>query len=145
MQFKDENELPYSNQEVAVLIKTGSTWSILYSLLIVIGSIKFIFLTSQILSRWLYTPTPCVCYFDEESSRISEELLEFIPIVDLTRKDISNKITSALITLGLKLEDLRGQGYDGRSAIKSYEWSVRIISSKYHKAIYTHCASHTLN
>jgi hypothetical protein len=50
------------------------------------------------------------------------------------------------MTLGLNLEMLVGQGYDGAAVMSGQFRGVRtIISEKYPKAQFIYCAAHTLN
>ncbi len=48
--------------------------------------------------------------------------------------------------LGLYLSNLRGQGYDGASTMAGTKAGVQArICEKKPKALYTHCAGHSLN
>ena len=61
--------------------------------------------------------------------------------------DIELGIT-ALLThdLGLSLEDLRGQGYDGVATMSGEKSGVhRRILDKQPKVLYTHCSDHSFN
>ena len=60
--------------------------------------------------------------------------------------NIEQAITGLLTDLGLSLDDLRGQGYDGASTMSGEKSGVqRRIMEKQPKALYTHCSSHSLN
>jgi len=62
--------------------------------------------------------------------------------------DIASAIVAAIEDLGLSLTNLRGQGYhnDGASNIRGHKSGVqKQIRDKQPKALYTHCASHSLN
>ncbi len=51
-----------------------------------------------------------------------------------------------LLELGLSLNNLRGQGYDGASTMSGEKSGVqKKIREKQPKAIYTHCAGHSFN
>lgn len=64
----------------------------------------------------------------------------------MTGKGITDSIISACNIVGLSLHNLRGQGYDGCAAMKGHLNGVQTrISEIYPKALYTHCASHSLN
>ena len=55
-------------------------------------------------------------------------------------------IVSSLDELGLSLNDIRGQGYDGASTISGKRTGVqRRIRHIQSKALYTHCAGPSLN
>jgi len=56
------------------------------------------------------------------------------------------KFLSGLIECGLDCEFLVGQGYDGASNISGKVQRVKsYIQAKHPKAIYVHCAAHSLN
>ena len=60
--------------------------------------------------------------------------------------DITNAIVSSLDELGLSLNDIRGQGYDGASTMSGERTGVqRQIRDIQPRALYTHCAGHSLN
>ena len=60
--------------------------------------------------------------------------------------NIELAITGLLADLGFSLDDLRGQGYDGASTMSGEKSGVqRRIMEKQPKAMYTHCAGHSLN
>ena len=59
---------------------------------------------------------------------------------------MANVILERLGYLGLKLENLRGQGYDGASSMRDEFRGVQsVIRNEYPKALYTHCVAHCLN
>ena len=60
--------------------------------------------------------------------------------------DIADAIIECVEYLGLSLSNLRGQGYDGAATISCYRAGVQAnICIKQPKALYTHCAGHSLN
>ena len=60
--------------------------------------------------------------------------------------DIADAITETLTNLGLSLEDLRGQSYDGASTMSGVKSDVQArIREKQPKAIHTQCAGHSFN
>ena len=60
--------------------------------------------------------------------------------------DIADAIIECLENLGLSLSDLRGQGYDGASTMSGVRFCVQArIRERQPKALYTHCAGHSLN
>jgi hypothetical protein len=88
----------------------------------------------------------CVRYVDEELFKIREDFLAFVPVYDVTGQGLANTLMSSLTSLGLDLNNLRGQGYDGASAMSGQFRGVQaFISEKVPSAIYTHCSSHSLN
>ena len=59
---------------------------------------------------------------------------------------LSQKILEGIKSIGLQIEDCRGQGYDGASAMSSITKGVAGNILKVNpKAKYMHCASHRLN
>ena len=64
----------------------------------------------------------------------------------LTGKDLYNKVTEALSSFCLDLQNCRGQGYDGTGAVSSHVNGLSALFLRENsKALYTHCASHRLN
>ena len=64
----------------------------------------------------------------------------------LNRKDLYNEVTEALSSFGLKLQNCRGQGYDGAAAVFGHVNGLSaLISRENSKALYTHCARRRLN
>jgi Domain of unknown function (DUF4371) len=59
----------------------------------------------------------CVRYIDEENFRIVERLLDFVPLTSTTGHNMAETIKSKLADLGLDINDLRGQGYNGAAAM----------------------------
>ena len=77
---------------------------------------------------------------------LREDFLLFVPVYDVSGKALANVILEKVGYLGLKLEKLRGQGYDGASSMRGEFRGVQsVIRNKYPKALYTHCVAHCLN
>lgn len=90
--------------------------------------------------------TLCVRFFDRSSIQIKEYFLKFVDINGTTGKEISQTLLETVKNLGLDLNMLRGQGYDGAANMSGRHNGVQaIIRQLYPSAIYVHCASHTLN
>ncbi|XP_063219757.1 52 kDa repressor of the inhibitor of the protein kinase-like isoform X1 [Bacillus rossius redtenbacheri] len=88
----------------------------------------------------------CIRYVDPEVTELREDFLSFVPVYDVSGAGLANTIKKNLVSLGLDMNRLRGQGYDGASAMKGEFRGVQaIIAEEYPKALYTHCASHCLN
>ncbi len=88
----------------------------------------------------------CVRHVSLEKMELREDFLEFVGVEDLTGKGLVNTIKVKLQKLGLNLNNLRGQGYDGASAMRGIFNGVQAqIQAEYPTAIYTHCASHCFN
>ena len=87
----------------------------------------------------------CICFVDSECN-IREEFIAFIKLGRVRAVDISDAIIKSLENIGLSLSNLRGQGYDGASTMSGARVGVQArICEKQPKAIYTHCAGHSLN
>lgn len=88
----------------------------------------------------------CVRYFDQDINEVREDFLKFVPVSDVPGNGLVITINNELQYLGLDLNYMRGQGYDGAAAMSgAFNGVQAIILKKYPKAIYTHCVSHSLN
>ena len=78
---------------------------------------------------------------------ICDDFLKFIHCKScLTGKELYNKVTEALSSFGLDLQNCRGQGYLGAGAVSGHVNGLSaLILRDNNKALYTHCASHRLN
>ena len=76
-----------------------------------------------------------------------EDLVGFFECdTGISGRDLARKITSILEELGLDLEHLRGQAYDGAGNMAgSVKGTAALICSHYPLAMYLHCSSHCLN
>jgi len=88
----------------------------------------------------------CVRYLEMSSSSIREDFLQFIPVTDVSGKSLAKVIIDSLTQLGVNLDYMRGQGYDGASAMSGKFNGVQShITAVYPLAVYVHCCSHSLN
>lgn len=77
---------------------------------------------------------------------IQKNILAFIPVQDITGVGLASTLQEKLKILGLNLEKMRGQGYDGAATISgAFNGVQAIVRKKYPKTLYTHCISHSLN
>ncbi|XP_041472075.1 52 kDa repressor of the inhibitor of the protein kinase-like [Lytechinus variegatus] len=77
---------------------------------------------------------------------VREDFLQFVPVYNLTGKNLANVLTESLEGYGINLQYLRGQGYDGAAAMSGRFKGVQShISKEYPNAPYVHCAAHSLN
>ena len=82
----------------------------------------------------------------DASGQIREDFVSFLKMERVCAVNIEQAITGLLTHLGLSLDDLRGQGYDGASTMSGEKLGVRRrIMEKQRKAMYTHCSGHSLN
>lgn len=87
-----------------------------------------------------------VRYLDTKTCTIKENFICFVPVFECTSENLANIIIQKLKELGLSLEFLRGQGYDGGANMSGkYKGVQARILNLQPKASYTHCASHRLN
>lgn len=87
-----------------------------------------------------------VKYYDREKKIIREDFLKFIPVSDLTGQGLALTIISELKSIGIDMQYLRGQGYDGASSMSGYLNGVQaIISQNFKMAPYVHCMGHVFN
>ena len=87
----------------------------------------------------------CLHYVDANYN-IREDFVTFIKLERVRAINISEAITGCVEELGLSLNNLRGQGYDGASTMSGEKSGVqKRIRDEQPKAIYTHCAGHSFN
>ena len=108
-------------------------------------AIFFAVLADEVCSHNVEYLPLCLCFVDERCN-IREEFVAFIKLERVRAIDIANAIVSMLEELGLSLNDLRGQGYDGSSTMRGEKSSVqKQLLDRQSKALYTHCAGHSFN
>ena len=89
---------------------------------------------------------PLCLWFVDDKSEIQEEFVTFLKLERVRAVDIANAIVGCLEGLGLSLNNLQGQGYDEASTMSGEKSGVqKRIREKQPKALYTHCAGHSLN
>ncbi|XP_008184846.1 52 kDa repressor of the inhibitor of the protein kinase-like [Acyrthosiphon pisum] len=77
---------------------------------------------------------------------VNESFLKFIQVHSLSGKNLADSILNGLISCGIDCDFLYGQGDDGASNMSGQFQGVQAhIRSKYPKALYVHCAAHSLN
>jgi hypothetical protein len=88
-----------------------------------------------------------VLRFIDESLKIREDFLGFILCSDgLSGEALSENISKFITSIGLRMEECRGQGYDGAGNMAGKLSGVAArIQCRFEKAIYVHCGSHVLN
>lgn len=88
----------------------------------------------------------CVRYFNENTKKICEHFLQFVPLTSTTGKDLAATLLSSLEKFGIDLKYLRGQGYDGAPVnTGEHEGVQKYVSQKYPTAVFVHCVGHSLN
>lgn len=87
----------------------------------------------------------CVRFVDPENN-IHEDFLTFLSITDTTAEAITSVILNQCESLGLNMNYVVGQGYDGVNTMSGQFNGVQAkIKELYPKALYVHCSSHKLN
>lgn len=86
-------------------------------------------------------------YVHPDTLQIREDLIQFVECdTGITGRALADKMTATISALGLNLQNMRGQGYDGAGNMSGKtNGAAAIISSSYPLALYLHCASHSLN
>ena len=84
--------------------------------------------------------------FIDKNNDVREDFIAFIHLPRITGEVIAETIVSTLQGLGLEIENVRGQGYDGAANMSSDNVGVqRRIRERSPKAVYVHCSGHCLN
>ncbi|XP_008179532.1 zinc finger MYM-type protein 1-like [Acyrthosiphon pisum] len=90
----------------------------------------------------------CVRYVvgSDENVFVCERFLKYIEIHSLTGKDIASTIVNGLNSCGIDCSNMYGQGYDGASNMSGrFKGTQKIVRETCPKALYVHCAAHSLN
>ena len=81
-----------------------------------------------------------------KDTKVHEEYLCSVPVSSTTGNDLAFTIVTQLSQLGLNLEHIRSQGYDGASNMGGIYRGVQArVKELYPLAMYTHCCKHVLN
>ena len=87
-----------------------------------------------------------VRFFDRKKGEIREEFLGFSEVKRTTGEELANAFVDNLTSMGVNIDYMRGQGYDGASNMSGIRKGVQArISELVPGAIYTHCKAHCLN
>eukprot|EP00057_Strongylocentrotus_purpuratus_P005147 XP_003730316.1 PREDICTED: 52 kDa repressor of the inhibitor of the protein kinase-like [Strongylocentrotus purpuratus] len=91
----------------------------------------------------------CVRFLDLSTAdhpQIKEVFIDFIHLRRATGEKVGKAIMSILRRNGLDVKNIRGQAYDGASAMSSSNVGTQAqIKAQNPLALYTHCRSHVLN
>ena len=89
--------------------------------------------------------TLCARYVSDDFA-IEKSFFQFVPITDLSGKNLASKILNNLSNIGIDVSKMRGQGYDGATAMSERLNSAQAyIEEIIPTALYVHCAAHSLN
>ena len=92
--------------------------------------------------------TLCLRYVTskDDQKAITEKFLMFCEIPDRTGRGLARQILETLKAENIDVTKMRGQGYDGCSAMSGEFKGVQaVIKDSIPEALYLHCASHCLN
>ena len=85
-------------------------------------------------------------YVDPKTYDIYEDFVDISAVHSTTGAALFENLVLALNRLSLRIEDCRGQGYDGAAAMSSIKVGLRArVQSVVGTAVYTHCFAHRLN
>ncbi|CAI6354239.1 unnamed protein product [Macrosiphum euphorbiae] len=77
---------------------------------------------------------------------VFESFIGFYRTDKMDGESLSNLLKNTLLTLGLKIENIRGQCYDGAASMRgSYSGVAKRIKDENKLALYVHCYAHVLN
>ncbi len=81
-----------------------------------------------------------------ESYNINEDLVGLIQVSDTTAETIYRSLDTSLVSLGFRIENCRGQGYDGASNFQGHVSGVgKRFLERNPAAIPVHCLAHCVN
>lgn len=87
-----------------------------------------------------------VSHNTKDGYKINEKFLQFVPLESTTGEVLGETLLKGLEECNLEIKDLRGQGYDGASAMSGkVKGAQAVVQKRCPKAVYVHCASHSLN
>lgn len=87
----------------------------------------------------------CLRYVDE-SMEVHEDFIGLYTLDSTSADLIFESIKDVLLRMNLRMENSRGQCYDGASSMSGVKTGVAAkITRIEHRALYTHCYGHALN
>ena len=87
----------------------------------------------------------CLRYVDD-NLEVHEEFIGLYSLESTSAEYITSVIGDILLRMNLKIENCRGQCYDGASSMSGQRSGVaKRITELEHRALYTHCYGHALN
>jgi hypothetical protein len=88
----------------------------------------------------------CLRFFDYESQTLREDFLGFAECKSTTGEALAEAFLENLRRDGVKIENMRGQGYDGAANMSGRYRGVQArVRQVIPAALYTHCKAHNLN
>ena len=87
----------------------------------------------------------CLRWVEEDLS-VHEDFVGYYEIPNIKSETIVSALKDSLIRMGLSLQNLRAQAYDGASNMLGKKCGVAVqISAEQPKSLATHCQGHSLN
>jgi len=87
-----------------------------------------------------------VRYLDAVAGQVREDFLQFVPVYDVTGKALSTVILDSLSKFGVRIDKMRGQGYDGAASMSGHISGVQThVRQRCPLPVDVHCSSHSLN
>lgn len=87
-----------------------------------------------------------VSHNTKDGYKINEKFLQFVPLESTTGEVLGEMLLKGLEECNLEIKYLRGQGYDGASAMSGkVKGAQAVVQKRCPKAVYVHYASHSLN
>jgi len=90
----------------------------------------------------------CIRFVEQgkEAAQIKEVFLNFVSLERTTGQAIGDSLLELLKKKNLDVQNIRGQAYDGASAMSSEQCGAQAVIKRQNAlALYTHCNSHLLN
>lgn len=88
----------------------------------------------------------CARYYDSTDNKIHEDFLKFIPVKDVSGRNLADTIINELKHMNIEIKYLRGQGYDGAANMSGkFNGVAVLVKEQFPSALYIHCSSHSLN
>ena len=82
----------------------------------------------------------------DDKATVFEDFIGFVEMEKVDAEAISTAIVTAIRDVGLSMDNLRGQGYDGASVMSGEVSSIKTrIQQIQPRAFYHHCRAHVLN
>ncbi len=88
----------------------------------------------------------CIRFWDEIAHVMREEFLGYVEATRTTGEALANSFIENLEALGIDINQMRGQGYDGAANMAGIHRGVQArIRALVPSALYVHCKAHCLN
>ena len=86
----------------------------------------------------------CIRFYDEKTKSLREDFLGFVQANETTGAALAQTFIEALETIGIDIQKMRGQGYDGASNMAGKHNRVQAIIRRLFQVLFTFIAKHTV-